>query len=114
MAKIARTIYTEEQKSEARTMVKEGFKPAVIAEKTGIAISTVNKIVAEVKSGNKASNSSTSTSFVASVKAELQTIQKRKSEIEALLNGKLKKELESLSNKETALEDLLTQYNFNN
>lgn len=110
MAKKTRTIYTEAQKSEVRSLLQEGLKHAEIEEKTGVAKSTINKIASDMKSGDKSNNSSPSTSTVELIKSELATIKKRKSEIEALLNGKLKEELESLSMKEALFEDVLKLY----
>lgn len=112
MTNKTRATYTEEQKLQVKSMLQEGAKHADIEKSTGVARSTINKIAAEIKVGKKTSNIalSTSSSPVPSLEEELKTIKARKEEIEALLNGKLKNELEEISQKQTAIETLLKLY----
>lgn len=112
MQKKTRPSYSEEQKAEVKRLLQEGCKHDEIVEHTKVGKSTVIKIAAEMKSGSKANKRTESTlsSPLDSIKAELVAIKTRKLEVEELLNGKLKQELDALTQKESALDNLLNLY----
>lgn len=108
--KKARSSYTEEQKAEAKKLLLDGVKQTEVATLTGIGKSTIIKIASELKGDNKIDPVKSQSQVMMSFMAELKAVQKRKLEVEELLNGKLKVELDELTEKEAALSNLLQLY----
>lgn len=111
--KKARPTYTDEQKADVKKLLQEGLQQNKIVDVTGVGKGTVVKIAADLKAGTtkkQSPKSSFSHSPADVFKAELATIQARKLEVEELLNGSLKRELEALELKETKIQDLLKLY----
>lgn len=108
----ARPTYTDEQKAEVKKLLQEGKTHNEIVDITNVGKGTVVKIAADLKAGasGTAKRSTTSATSTDVFKAELAAIQNRKREVEELLNGVLKQELDALSLKETTLEDLIKLY----
>jgi transposase len=111
MTKKTRPTYTDEQKDEVKRLIQEGVIQNKITEMTGVGKGTVVKIAAELK-GNSTKKLPTqkASSSLDLFKVELKAIQHRKQEVEELLHGKLKDELDALTLKEKAIQDLLSLY----
>lgn len=114
MSEKTRPTYSDEQKAEVKRLLLEGFTQNKVSEITGVGKGTVVKIAAELKGGNSikkpSSKYSAYTSSIDVFKVELLAIQARKKEVEELLHGKLKDELDALILKEKTIEDLLGLY----
>lgn len=110
--KKTRPTYTDEQKDEVKRLLQEGKTQNQISEITNVGKGTVVKIAAEIKgnSTKKLPTQKTSSSSLDLFKVELIAIQNRKQEVEELLHGKLKDELDALILKEKAIQDLLSLY----
>jgi transposase len=113
MSEKTRQTYTDAQKSEVRKLLQEGLTHKKVTEITGVGKGTVVKIAAKLKGGsaNDRQSAKSSASPLDAIKAELTVIQKRKQEVENLLNGVLKQELDALNQKEKTIQDLLGLYN---
>lgn len=112
MSEKSRPSYSDEQKAEVKRLLQEGHTQNRVTEITGVGKGTVVKIAAELKSNTKKSAKITATSSATDLfKVELMAIQHRKREVEELLHGKLKDELDALTLKEKAIQELLNLYN---
>ena len=111
MTKKTRHTYSEDIKAEARRLLQEGKTQNQVSELTGIGKGSIVKIAADLKSDSAPKKNAKSVSASADAfKVELLAIQHRIQEVEELLNGSLRQELDALRAKEQAIQGLIELY----
>jgi transposase-like protein len=106
-----RTPYSKEQKDRVNDLLNQGNMThnEIVAE-TGVAKGTVAKMSADLKKGDTSGSPKSAKSSTSPFLTELNAVRVRKKEVDYLLNGKLKQELEELTKKEEALLSLIELY----
>lgn len=101
---------TKEDRADIELRLNRGESVGLIVEATGVAKPSVERIARQLKAGSVEKNAPVKTSATTVFKAELDKIRDRKKEVQDLLNGTLKKELEALELKEISIQELIKLY----
>jgi|688.fasta_scaffold2033439_1 hypothetical protein len=107
----SRITYTKEQKERVIELLNQGnMTHNEIEAETSVAKGTIAKMSADLKKDDTGSSIKPSKYSTSPFLAELNVVRARKKEVDELLNGKLRQELDDLTKKEEVLLSLIELY----